>query len=90
MGNGSPSYQWITSHWSHVSNYSHGPLIYLIAAGLVWWKRKELLAQAICPVAWGSVLTALSTIVISRTVVVLRLSARLGKSDEAGRSKGVL
>jgi len=30
-------YDWIVSHWSHVSNYSHGPLIPLIALGLVWW-----------------------------------------------------
>ena len=34
-------YQWLTTHWSHVSNYSHGPLIPLIAAitGLVEAKR---------------------------------------------------
>src|SRR5271163_183798 len=30
-------YIWLTSHWSHVSNYSHGPLIPLIALGLLWW-----------------------------------------------------
>jgi exosortase len=30
-------YGWLVSHWSHVSNYSHGPLIPLIALGLVWW-----------------------------------------------------
>jgi exosortase len=30
-------YVWLTSHWSHVSNYSHGPLIPLIALGLLWW-----------------------------------------------------
>ena len=30
-------YIWLTSHWSHVSNYSHGPLIPLIAIGLLWW-----------------------------------------------------
>jgi len=30
-------YDWLISHWSHVSNYSHGPLIPLIALGLVWW-----------------------------------------------------
>ena len=28
---------WLTSHWSHVSNYSHGPLIPLIAIFLLWW-----------------------------------------------------
>jgi exosortase len=53
-------YQWLTLHWSHVSNYSHGPLIPLIAAGLVWWKRKELFAQAIRPVAWGPVIVGLA------------------------------
>ena len=30
-------YIWLVSHWNHVSNYSHGPLIPLIALGLVWW-----------------------------------------------------
>jgi exosortase len=30
-------YEWLVSHWNHVSNYSHGPLIPLIALGLVWW-----------------------------------------------------
>src|SRR5882724_9559206 len=30
-------YNWLVSHWNHVSNYSHGPLIPLIALGLVWW-----------------------------------------------------
>jgi hypothetical protein len=30
-------YQWLISHWSHISNYSHGPLIPLIAIGLIWW-----------------------------------------------------
>ena len=30
-------YVWLVSHWNHVSNYSHGPLIPLIALGLVWW-----------------------------------------------------
>lgn len=30
-------YAWLISHWNHVSNYSHGPLIPLISLGLVWW-----------------------------------------------------
>ena len=30
-------FNWLVSHWNHVSNYSHGPLIPLIALGLVWW-----------------------------------------------------
>ncbi len=30
-------YIWLVSHWNHVSNYSHGPLIPLIALGLLWW-----------------------------------------------------
>ena len=56
-------YQWLTGHWSHVSNYSHGPLIPIIAAGLVWWKRQELLAQEICPVGWGPWVVTLATVV---------------------------
>lgn len=30
-------YVWLISHWSNVSNYSHGPLIPLIALFLLWW-----------------------------------------------------
>jgi exosortase len=30
-------WQWLTTHWSRISNYSHGPLIPLIASGLLWW-----------------------------------------------------
>jgi exosortase len=57
---GMTCYQWITSHWSHVSNYSHGPLIPFIAAGLVWWKRKELFDQEIHPIAWGPLIVGLA------------------------------
>jgi len=31
------AYQWLTGHWSNVSNYSHGPLIPMIASFLLWW-----------------------------------------------------
>lgn len=34
-------YNWLISHWSHVSNYSHGPLIPLIALGLIWWNLSK-------------------------------------------------
>src|ERR1039457_554053 len=34
-------YGWRISHWSRVSNYSHGPLIPLIALGLVWWNLSK-------------------------------------------------
>jgi exosortase len=30
-------YQWMTGHWFGVSNYSHGPLIPLIASFLLYW-----------------------------------------------------
>jgi exosortase len=30
-------YIWLVSHWNHISNYSHGPLIPMIAIGLLWW-----------------------------------------------------
>ena len=53
-------YQWLTGHWSHVSNYSHGPLIPLIAAMLVWWKRKELLAAQRIPAPQGTVVVAIA------------------------------
>jgi exosortase len=53
-------YRWLLDHWSTVSNYSHGPLIPMIAIGLVWWKRKELLAAALQPVGWGALIVALA------------------------------
>lgn len=34
---GLTAYQWLVGHWGNVSNYSHGPLIPLIASALVWW-----------------------------------------------------
>ena len=43
------TYQWLVGHWRNISHYSHGPLIPLIAAGLVWWKRQELMTQTIRP-----------------------------------------
>jgi exosortase len=53
-------YQWLTGHWSHVSNYSHGPLIPLIAALLVWWKRKELLTAPVAPAPKGMAIVAVA------------------------------
>ena len=46
-------YTWLVGHWAAVSNYSHGPVIPLIAAALVWWKRRELLGAPIEPAPWG-------------------------------------
>ena len=34
-------YNWLIGHWSNVSNYSHGPLIPLIASFLLWWNVSE-------------------------------------------------
>jgi exosortase len=34
-------YTWLIAHWSNVSNYSHGPLIPLIASFLLWWNVSE-------------------------------------------------
>jgi exosortase len=35
------AFVWLKAHWKNISHYSHGPLIPLIAAGLLWWKRDE-------------------------------------------------
>jgi exosortase len=43
------TYVWLTAHWENISHYSHGPLIPLIALGLVWWKHAEFKN-----VKWGS------------------------------------
>ncbi len=34
-------YNWLILHWSKVSNYSHGPLIPLIASFLLWWNVSD-------------------------------------------------
>lgn len=34
-------WQWLIEHWSRISNYSHGPLIPLIASALLWWNLSE-------------------------------------------------
>jgi exosortase len=50
---GTPAYQWLRTHWKVTSHYSHGPLIPLIALGLVWWKRRQLWAVRLQPSRWG-------------------------------------
>jgi exosortase len=55
-------YDWLTQHWTNISNYSHGPLIPLIAGGLVWLKRHELLRVAIRPVVWGHAVILLAMV----------------------------
>jgi exosortase len=42
-------YSWLRTHWHDISHYSHGPLIPLIAAGLLWWKRGELRRATVTP-----------------------------------------
>ncbi|MDW8343657.1 MAG: exosortase/archaeosortase family protein [Verrucomicrobiae bacterium] len=47
-------YQWLTGHWHNVSNYSHGPLIPLIAIGIVWMKGRGLLRARLEPMLSGA------------------------------------
>ena len=47
-------YQWLVSHWHNVSNYSHGPLIPLIAVGIVWLKGRGLWEAEVRPVTRGA------------------------------------
>ena len=56
----STCYTWLTGHWSTVSNYSHGPLIPLIAGALVWWKRRQLLTVPIESAPWGVAVVAIA------------------------------
>jgi len=53
-------YRWLISHWNHISNYSHGPLIPLIAVGLVWWKWQDIVAAKLEPVSWGPAVVAVA------------------------------
>lgn len=47
-------YQWLVGHWHNVSNYSHGPLIPLIALGIVWMKGRGLLQARLEPMLSGA------------------------------------
>jgi|SRR5579862_7110582 len=53
-------YRWLTSHWSHISNYSHGPLIPLIAIGLVWWKWHDVVKVDLEPDSSGVAVVAVA------------------------------
>lgn len=57
------AYTWLTSHWRDISHYSHGPLIPLIALGLLWWKRAELRRASLIPHHGGVALVALAMLV---------------------------
>ncbi|MGA2139344.1 MAG: exosortase/archaeosortase family protein [Verrucomicrobiia bacterium] len=53
-------YRWLMSHWSNISNYSHGPLIPLIAIGLVWWKWADVSTASIKPLPGGVAVVAVA------------------------------
>jgi exosortase len=38
---GGSCYSWMVTHWYVTSNYSHGPLIPLIASSLLWWNVSQ-------------------------------------------------
>lgn len=48
------AYTWLVGHWRFISHYSHGPLIPLMALGLVWMRRRELMAAKREPLNWGA------------------------------------
>jgi exosortase len=54
------TYIWLTAHWQNVSHYSHGPLIPLIAAGLLWRKRDQFRKTALQPHYGGVGIVALA------------------------------
>ena len=53
-------YRWLVNHWSTISNYSHGPLIPLIAIGLVWWKWADVSKASIEPLPGGVAVLAVA------------------------------
>ena len=70
---------WLQNHWTAAaSNYSHGPLVPLIALGLVAWKWRALGRAEIHPKTWGAVVVAAAMILyylgtralVARIVVV--------------------
>jgi exosortase len=54
------AYSWLTAHWQNISHYSHGPLIPLIAGGILWWKRKALLKARVESDSRGLVIVVLA------------------------------
>lgn len=86
------AYRWLTTHWSRISNYSHGPLIPLLAGVLVWMKREQLKQAKIEPAASGLAVIVLAmglyyfgvkgaqehTVVLSLPVLLGGLALALG------------
>lgn len=54
------AYIWLRAHWRNISHYSHGPLIPLIASGLLWWKRDQLRGVKIRPCTSGLAVVAVA------------------------------
>lgn len=54
------TYSWLVTHWARISNYSHGPLIPLIALMLVWWKRDQLMGAKLGQTNVGTALVTFS------------------------------
>jgi len=54
------TYTWLMSHWRDISHYSHGPLIPLIAAWLLWWNRDQLRGASFRPHHGGLALVILA------------------------------
>ena len=63
-------YRWLVNHWSTISNYSHGPLIPLIAIGLVWWKWADVSKANIEPFPGG-----VAVLVVAMTIYYLGVKA---------------
>jgi len=63
-------YRWLTLHWTNISNYSHGPLIPLIAGGLVWLKRHEF-----ARVVWRPALGGYGVVVLAMMLYYLGVKA---------------
>ncbi len=56
-------YGWLTGHWRNVSNYTHGPLIPLIAVGLVAMKWSDLKRVTPQPVDHGAWIVAAAMVI---------------------------
>ena len=63
-------YRWLVNHWSAISNYSHGPLIPLIAIGLVWWKWADVSKASIEPFPAG-----VAVLVVAMTMYYMGVKA---------------
>ena len=47
------SLEYLVTQWMEDDNFSHGFFVPVITAGLIWWRREQIVAAGIVPSWWG-------------------------------------